>query len=200
MPRPENSHRKKFSVSRLRYGRLLIQWHPRSRKVPQEKVSEKISLFARWLVALFKGPNTSCTRQHQLGYLSEADFASLSDPKNRTLAALHGLIDSVKKEASVFTRLLALLTSPVVLYGINNVLSERKKVVDEPQVKHAGYPFRGSHSGVRLPRFGVAEGTIPPDGSIKSHVPFGTAKHRVNLTFQSYGLMVSWSHGPKGQD
>ena len=60
---------------------------------------------------------------HRLGYLPDAEFSTLSEIKNRAFAALHGLIESVKKEASVLTRLLALCTSTVVLYGIKNVLS-----------------------------------------------------------------------------
>ncbi|MBI1929876.1 four helix bundle protein [Candidatus Poribacteria bacterium] len=45
---------------------------------------------------------------HKLSYLSLTEYASLTSACNRAFAALHGLIESVKKEASVFTRGLAL--------------------------------------------------------------------------------------------
>ena len=58
---------------------------------------------------------------HQLGYLSDAEFSALSEMKNRAFAALQGLIDSVKKEASVVARLIACFSSTVVLYGIKTL-------------------------------------------------------------------------------
>ncbi len=57
----------------------------------------------------------------KLGYLSDVNFDSLSIQCNRTFAALHGLIESVKKEASVVTKVIALLTSGLVLYVIKSL-------------------------------------------------------------------------------
>lgn len=58
---------------------------------------------------------------HQLGYLSDANFDSLSFQCNKTFAALAGLIKSVEREASLVSKVIALLTSGLVLYAIKNL-------------------------------------------------------------------------------
>jgi four helix bundle protein len=60
---------------------------------------------------------------HQLGYLSKEDFDSLSERCNSAFATLYGLIKSVKKEASLVTKAIALLTSGLVLYGLKTLSS-----------------------------------------------------------------------------
>jgi four helix bundle protein len=57
----------------------------------------------------------------KLGYLSNEHFSSLSSMCNRTFGALHGLIESVKKEASVVTKVIALLSSGLILYGLKSI-------------------------------------------------------------------------------
>lgn len=58
---------------------------------------------------------------HKLNYLSNEDFSSLTSRCNRTFGALHGLIESVKKEASVVTKVIALLSSGLILYGLKSI-------------------------------------------------------------------------------
>ena len=58
---------------------------------------------------------------HKLGYLSKPEFDSLSLMCNAAFGTLAGLIKSVKKEASVVTKVVALLSSGLVLYGIKSL-------------------------------------------------------------------------------
>ncbi len=58
---------------------------------------------------------------HKLGYLSNDHYSSLTSMCNRTFGALHGLIESVKKEASMVTKMIALFSSGLVLYALKNL-------------------------------------------------------------------------------
>ena len=58
---------------------------------------------------------------HKLGYLSDSEFDSLSVMCNNAFGTLAGLIKSVKKETSVTTKAIALLTSGIVLYALKNL-------------------------------------------------------------------------------
>jgi len=60
---------------------------------------------------------------HALGYLSDAQYCDKTTQCNRAFGTLAGLIKSVQKEASVVSKLIALCSSTLVLYGIKNLIS-----------------------------------------------------------------------------
>lgn len=64
------------------------------------------------------------TRYHlhlsnRLGYLREEDYHRLDALQNEAAATLQGLIKNVEREAGVLTKVVALLTSSLALYGLS---------------------------------------------------------------------------------